>query len=87
MTRRRAAHVVGRRLLLLGFGSGGTEVAAAFLSRLLRRDPTPAETADLVKTYLREWNTGVVYPPGTPQIIDSLADRFQLAIVTNTHHG
>jgi putative hydrolase of the HAD superfamily len=63
------------------------EVTAAVLRRLLRRDPTAAETAALAGAYLREWNTGVVYPPGMPEIVGGLADRFRLAVVTNTHQA
>jgi putative hydrolase of the HAD superfamily len=61
------------------------EVATAFLSRVLVREPAPAEVGDLVDTYLREWNTGVSYPAWIPTIVDGLAERFRLAVVSNTH--
>jgi putative hydrolase of the HAD superfamily len=63
------------------------EVAAAFLSRILRRDPTPAEITAFVDEYVREWNTAVVYPPGVAELVVALADRFRLAVVTNTHQA
>lgn len=61
------------------------EVAAAFLARLLRRDPDPAETAAFVDAYISEWNTGVFYPVGMTGLVGTLADHFRLAVVTNTH--
>jgi putative hydrolase of the HAD superfamily len=61
------------------------ELGAAFLSRILRRDPAPAETAAFVDEYVREWNTAVVYPPGVAELVAALANRFRLAVVTNTH--
>jgi putative hydrolase of the HAD superfamily len=60
-------------------------VMAPFLARVLHREPARAETAAMVESYLREWNTGVHYPPGIAGLIDVLAGRFQLAIVSNTH--
>jgi putative hydrolase of the HAD superfamily len=63
------------------------EVAAAFLARILGRHPDPAETAALVAAYLSEWNTTVVYPPGVTELVAALADRFRLAVVTNTHQA
>jgi hypothetical protein len=42
-----------------------TEAAAAVLARLLGRAPSAAQSAALASAYLREWNAGVSYPPGT----------------------
>jgi putative hydrolase of the HAD superfamily len=61
------------------------EVATAFLSRVLARAPTSAEVDELVDTYLREWNTAVIYPASVPKIVEALAERFGLAVVSNTH--
>lgn len=61
------------------------EVAVAVLARVLHRDPDPAEATALACAYIREWNTAVVYPPGMPELVAVLADRFRLAVVTNTH--
>ena len=63
------------------------EVAAAFLIRVLGHNPDPVQTAALVRAYLSEWNTAVVYPPGIGDLVGSLADRFRLAVVTNTHQA
>jgi len=63
------------------------EVATAFLSRVLTREPAPTEVGDLVDTYLREWSTGVSYPAWIPEVVDALAERFGLAVVSNTHHA
>lgn len=41
--------------------------------------------AALVASCLAEWNAGVVYLPGTADLIARLAGRFRLAIVSNTH--
>jgi putative hydrolase of the HAD superfamily len=60
-------------------------VMTPFLAGVLHREPAPAETAAMVKSYSREWNTGVRYPPGIAGLIDVLAGRFRLAIVSNTH--
>jgi putative hydrolase of the HAD superfamily len=61
------------------------EVATAVLARLLGSDPDPAQAAALARSYVREWNTGVVYPPGMRELVGALAARFRLAVVTNTH--
>lgn len=61
------------------------EVSGAFLSRILNRRPSRIEISALADSYVAEWNTGVVYPAPTRGIIESLAQRFRLAVVTNTH--
>jgi putative hydrolase of the HAD superfamily len=38
-------------------------------------------------TYLTEWNKGVQYVPGVDEFLASLAGRFTLVLVTNTHHA
>lgn len=63
------------------------EVAAAFLIRVLGHNPDPVQTAALVRAYLSEWNTAVVYPPGIADLVGALAHRFRLAVVTNTHQA
>lgn len=45
------------------------EVGAAFLTRILRRDPAPAEITAFVDEYVREWNTAVVYPQGVAELV------------------
>jgi putative hydrolase of the HAD superfamily len=63
------------------------EVAVGLLTRVLGHDPDHAQTAALVEAYLSEWNTAVVYPPGVADLVGALADRFRLAVVTNTHQA
>jgi putative hydrolase of the HAD superfamily len=60
------------------------EVSGAFLSRILDRQPTSGEVSALVDTYVAEWNTGVVYPATTRHVVETLAKRFRLAVITNT---
>lgn len=62
-----------------------TELAAAFLTTILGSTPARSDCDRLVETYLDEWNTGVAYPPDVVRVIDDLAGRFRLAVVTNTH--
>ncbi|MFE9189941.1 HAD family hydrolase [Micromonospora sp. NPDC007208] len=61
------------------------DVTAAFLGRLLKGDPGSDTVARFVDVYLVEWNRGVTYRPDVPGIIETLAERFRLAVVTNTH--
>lgn len=37
-----------------------------------------------MQTYLSEWNTAVVYPPGIADLVGALAE---LAVVTNSHQA
>jgi putative hydrolase of the HAD superfamily len=64
-----------------------TEGAAAVLARLLGRPPAAAESTALADAYLREWNAGVSYLPGIPDLVASLARHYRLAVVTNTHQA
>ncbi len=61
------------------------EVATAVLARVLRREPEPTQAAALARAYVHEWNTAVVYPPGMTELVGTLAARFRLAVVSNTH--
>jgi putative hydrolase of the HAD superfamily len=47
-----------------------------------------AETTALFRdTYLKEWNKGVRYMPGVPELLADLAKTRKLVLVTNTHHA
>ena len=61
------------------------EVSSAFLSRALGRQPSNVEISALAESYIADWNSGVVYPAITKEVIEGLAERFRLAVVTNTH--
>lgn len=61
------------------------EAATMFLARLLGRASSADEVGEFVELYVSEWNTGVVYPAAVIGVVESLAERFRLAVVTNTH--
>lgn len=63
------------------------QLSRSLLADVLRREPTPAESRALVTTYVRQWNDGVRYRPDTPAILARLAERFGLAVVSNTHEA
>jgi putative hydrolase of the HAD superfamily len=63
------------------------EVAAAVLARLLGRAPSADEAAALAGSFLRDWNRGVLYPPGIRDLVAGLAGRFRLAVVSNTNQA
>jgi putative hydrolase of the HAD superfamily len=62
-------------------------VCEAFLPPVLRRHPGAEALATFRDIYLTEWNKGVQYLPGVTPLLMSLADRFTLVLVTNTHHA
>jgi putative hydrolase of the HAD superfamily len=64
-----------------------TEAAAAVLTRLVGQAPAEAHSTALAVAYLREWNAGVSYLPGTAALVAGLARQFRLAVVTNTHQA
>jgi putative hydrolase of the HAD superfamily len=61
------------------------EVGHAFLLRALGRTPDRALVEEFVAAYLAEWNQGVAYLDGMEQLLERLASRYTLSIVTNTH--
>lgn len=60
-------------------------VSRSFLTRIVGRQPSDEEITKLAKSYVDEWNTGVVYPSHTKKVVEHLANRYRLAVVTNTH--
>lgn len=62
-----------------------SEVVRAFLSRMFDSAPSETLVGEFVDLYLSEWNRGVRYPEGIQQLLGRLAERFELAIITNTH--
>jgi putative hydrolase of the HAD superfamily len=60
------------------------EVASAFLRRALAEIPDGLAGA-FAATYVAEWSRGVRYRAEVPALLERLAKRFTLAIVTNTH--
>ena len=61
------------------------EVGRAFLGRALGRTPERALVEEFVGAYLAEWNQGVDYLEGIQELLERLARRYTLSIVTNTH--
>ena len=61
------------------------ELARSYLTSTLGRDPSTAECRALGSAYVTEWNAGVAYPPATPDVLAALADRFTMAVVSNTY--
>ena len=61
------------------------EVAGAFLARALGPVRPAQLTGDFVSAYLDEWNAGVRYLAGVGELLGRLAERFTLALITNTH--
>ncbi len=62
-------------------------VCAEFFRRVVPAAPDPATLATFRDTYLTEWSKGVAYIDGVPEMLDRLARRFVLVLVTNTHHA
>lgn len=63
------------------------EVARGFLARV-SSEPRPEGAREAIwRCYVAEWEKGIAYIPGVPDLIRSLATRFRVALVTNTHHA
>jgi putative hydrolase of the HAD superfamily len=62
-----------------------TEVASEFLYEALPRSPTSDEVAEFAARYVTEWNAGVRYLDGVPEMLKDLSADYRLAVVTNTH--
>jgi putative hydrolase of the HAD superfamily len=62
-----------------------SEVAAAFLTDTLPKPPSSEEVAQFAARYVAEWNAGVRYLDGMPELLKELAARYRMAVVTNTH--
>lgn len=60
------------------------DLGSAFLSRA-SLPPSPTLVSEFVQSYLAEWNKGVFYLDGIPELLERLGGRFDLAVITNTH--
>jgi len=56
------------------------DVATSFLP-----GAAPSDVDAFVAAYIAEWNAGVRYLPGLDTLLSSLASRWRLAVVSNTH--
>ncbi|MGH0035741.1 MAG: HAD family hydrolase [Myxococcota bacterium] len=61
------------------------ELGRAFLERALPRPPEDERVDAFVASYLAEWNKGVRFSGRTGALVARLAERYELAVVTNTH--
>ena len=61
------------------------QVCGAFLERVLGETPSTEILARFRDRYLAEWNSGVVYLPGVPAMLERLSEHYTLVLITNTH--
>jgi putative hydrolase of the HAD superfamily len=62
-------------------------IVDAFLREILGRPPSQDLVVTFRDTYIQEWNKGVKYIDGVPRLLDRLARRYTLALVSNTHRA
>lgn len=62
------------------------ELCDSFLRTVLPADAGPDIAAEFRDAYLDEWSRGVEYIPRLDRMLDELAARYALAVVSNTHH-
>lgn len=63
------------------------DVARAFLARVAPELAPSEHSEPIWRSYVAEWEKGIAYIPGVPELVRSLAARSRLALVTNTHHA
>jgi putative hydrolase of the HAD superfamily len=63
------------------------DVCEEFLRWALPAAPNEAVIGHFRDVYLAEWNKGVEYLPGVPALLADLFERYNLVLVTNTHHA
>jgi putative hydrolase of the HAD superfamily len=81
----RASSELDRRSAADGREYSMDDAASGCLRVLTGRAPAPADANALARSYLAEWNKGVIYPPDVPDLVAALASRYRLAVVSNTH--
>lgn len=70
-----------------GLGEFSMEaICEDFLTRSLPRPPQPAATQQFLQAFLQEWSMGIEYLPGLPEMLDQLAGRYTLGLISNTHY-
>jgi putative hydrolase of the HAD superfamily len=62
-----------------------SELGRVFFERAKLGEASLQQRALFLETYLEEWNKGVRFIPGVVELLDRLAARFRLAVITNTH--
>lgn len=58
----------------------------AFFTECFGRVPPDAVLEEIMETFIGEWNQGTVLFPSIGQLLDRLAARYRLSIITNTHY-
>ncbi len=61
------------------------QVCGAFLEQVLGGRTSTDVLERFIDRYLADWNTGVVYLPGLPAMLERLSEHYTLAVITNTH--
>ena len=61
------------------------EVSEHFLESAIGTAPGGEMVDAFVDSYIEEWNKGVTYLDGVNELLERLASRYNLGIVTNTH--
>jgi putative hydrolase of the HAD superfamily len=61
------------------------DVVSGFLNEVMGQHFRSDMVCDFRNTYLQEWNKGVKYIAGVSGLLERLAERYTLALVTNTH--
>lgn len=61
------------------------EVGRVFLSQAIETSWDDAVLSQFIGEYMKEWNRGVRYFSGLPEMLARLAERYSLAIISNTH--
>jgi putative hydrolase of the HAD superfamily len=63
------------------------DVCTEFLRRAIASPTRFALIRQFRDTYLNEWNQGVTYVSGVPLLLAELRQRYNLVLITNTHHA
>lgn len=63
------------------------QVCETILTQALERAPSAALIERFRDVYLTEWNRGVRYIPGVPELLEQLSRQYCLALVSNTHQA
>ena len=58
-----------------------------FIERVCPHPLSQELSTSLEMSYLREWSAAIRFIPGVPELVEDLAVRFRLGVVTNTHHA
>lgn len=64
-----------------------TDLSARFLAEVCPTPITDRGVAEFVEVYLTAWTAAVHPVEGLGDILSDLADRYRLAVVTNTYHS